>query len=137
MKVKYLYHPAAWIAREGDTLLQAERRMARHNVSALPVVNGDRLVGILTERDLARAIRDDAEPRTTKVRAYMTRSPATVTLEDESDAVARTMVRMGIRHLPVVRGDQVIGMISARDLLLIEAWVGSPRASSVPEWMSP
>ena len=137
MKVKYLYRPEAVTSRDGDTLLRADRSMARHNVSALPVVHGGRLIGILTERDLARALRDGVDPRTTRVRDYMTRSPATASVEDESDTVARTMVRLGVRHMPVVRGEKIIGMISARDLLLIEAWASPSPMPSVPEWAAP
>jgi CBS domain-containing protein len=137
MKIDLLYRPGTITAHEGDTLLGAGRLMARHNVSALPVLHHGELSGILTEHDLARALMDRVDPALTQVRRYMTRGPVTVSTDEESNIVARRMLDLGVRHLPVTLGGALVGMISVRDLLLLEAWAPASPASSVPEWAMP
>ena len=137
MNIELLYRAGTITAREGDTLLEAGRRMARNNISALPVLRQGAVSGILTERDLARALLDRADPGTAQVRSYMTPSPATVEWNADSHAVARRMMSLGVRHLPVMRAGELVGVISARDLLLLEAWSPLTPADSVPEWVLP
>lgn len=99
----------------GVSLREAARRMVERGVGSIVVLEGDRLVGILTERDVLRVFaRGDDEAR---VQAVMTRNPETVE-PDESLAQARlVMLHGGFRHLPVVEGGSVVGMLSLRDLL--------------------
>jgi CBS domain-containing protein len=137
MNIELLFRAGTITAREGDTLLQAGRRMARNNISALPVMHQGGIAGILTERDLARALLDRADPGVAQVRHYMTPSPATVEWNADSRGVARQMMALGVRHLPVVRDGVLVGVISARDLLLLEAWSPLSPADSVPEWAMP
>jgi CBS domain-containing protein len=137
MLIDLLYHPSVITARESETLLQAARRMARHNVSALPVVRQGELTGILTEHDVARALSDRADQLVTLVREYMTRGPVTVTLGEDSGAVARRMLIFGVRHLPVMADGELIGIVSAQDLLVAEALAPTPDTSPVPEWAMP
>jgi CBS domain-containing protein len=137
MNIELLLSAEMITARESDTLLQAGRRMARHNISALPVLRGGEITGILTERDLAHALIERADPTSARVRDHMTRRPVTVEPDAETSGVARQMMSLGVRHLPVVRDGKLVGMVSARDLLLLEAW--SPLAGSdrVPELVLP
>jgi len=137
MNIELLFRAGTITARETDTLLQAGRRMARNNISALPVVRQHAITGIITERDLSRALMDRADPAVEQVRSFMTPSPATVEWNADSREVARHMMSMGVRHLPVVRDGELVGVISARDLLLLEAWSPLTAADSVPEWSMP
>jgi len=105
-----------------EDLIQAASRMRFHDVGALLVRDQDEPVGILTERDILRAVGDAADPATTLVASYMTPDPVTVTPETEIAAAAATMLKIGARHLPVSEGGRIVGMISARDLLADEAW---------------
>jgi len=134
MNIELLFRAGTITARESDTLLQAGRRMARNNVSALPVVRQAGITGILTERDMARALLDRADPGGTQVRSYMTPSPTTVEWNADSRVVARRMMSLGVRHLPVMHDGELVGVISSRDLLLLEAWSPLTPADSVPEW---
>jgi len=134
MNIELLFRAGTITARETDTLLQAGRRMARNNISALPVVRQGAISGILTERDMVRALMDRVDPGAIQVRAYMTPSPATVEWNTDSRAVARQMMSLGIRHLPVVHDGELVGVISSRDLLLLEAWSPLTPADTVPEW---
>jgi CBS domain-containing protein len=100
-----------------ETLLGAATRMNWYRVGALPVYRRHRLVGIVTERDVIAALADGADPATTRVADYMTDRPVTVRPDEDLEVAARRMAELGVRHLPVVDGDQLVGVLSIRDLL--------------------
>jgi CBS domain-containing protein len=104
-----------------ETLSQAASRMRYADISALPVVEAGRLVGILTERDLARAAAEGVDPRTHTVAAFMSLGPFVADPGEDSDEVVARMLELRVRHLPVLEGDELIGIVSMRDLLLLEA----------------
>ncbi len=122
MKIRALYRPEILSAAADESLADAASRMQYQEVGSLAVLEHDKLVGILTERDLARALADAVEPAATAVRDYMTVEPVTVSPETDAADAAATMLNLGVRHLPVVDGGRVVGMISSRDLLSLEAW---------------
>jgi CBS domain-containing protein len=99
----------------GSTLREAAQQMVARRVGSIMVCDGERLVGILTERDiLGLFARGELEARVADV---MTRNPETVE-PDESLAQARlVMLHGGFRHLPVVERGRLVGMLSLRDLL--------------------
>ena len=119
MNVRSIFRP--WVVRvDGDDgLADAAERMQNEQVGSVVVTIGDRFVGILTERDLTRAIADGADPRDITAADYMTAAPAAVHLDADIHEVASTMFEFECRHLPVMSEDdsQVIGMVSIRDLL--------------------
>jgi len=81
-------------------------------------MSGGRLVGIVTEHDLVRAIADGVDPKQARAEVVMSANPATVGQDEEVSVVAMKMMRLGIRHLPVLdRAGQPIGLLSARDLV--------------------
>lgn len=101
-----------------DTSLRAAARvMAEHGAGAIVVTEGDRLVGILSERDIVfRAVAQGLYSDDTPVRAVMTRDPVTVDVDEPvSNALAK---RLGdaFRHLPVTEGGTVVGVLSFRDI---------------------
>ena len=105
-------------AHPQELLVDIAVRMRDHAVGAVAIMEGDELRGIVTERDLTRATADGLSPRATVAEAYMTPEPLTIGAgETVEDAVSR-MVERRIRHLPVVEEGRVIGLISARDLLV-------------------
>jgi CBS domain-containing protein len=109
-----------------DRLGEAAKRMVARGVGAVLVMEGERLEGILTERDLMRAVAtgysDDA-----RVRDWMTRHPETVEASDATDHAASLMIHGGFRHLPVVDQGRVAGIISIRDLMRVALADSSPR----------
>jgi CBS domain-containing protein len=119
MNVRSIFRP--WVVRvEGDDrLVDAAERMQNEQVGSVVVTIGGRFVGILTERDLTRAIADGADARDVTAADYMTAAPAAVHLDADIHQVAATMFEFECRHLPVLSEDdsQVIGMVSIRDLL--------------------
>jgi CBS domain-containing protein len=99
------------------TVREAVEVMAKRRFGAVPVVDGERLIGIFTERDvIARVIAARKDPDTTPLGEVMTANPDTV---KSSDAVLHALELMnghGYRHLPVVDGDHLVGIVSIRDL---------------------
>lgn len=112
-----------------DSLNQAAGRMRYAEVSALPVVEAGELVGILTERDLTRAAAEGVDPRSHTVAAFMSLGPVTADPDEDSDDVAMRMLELGIRHLPVVEQGKLAGIVSMRDLFLLQALRGRPDVS--------
>jgi CBS domain-containing protein len=100
----------------GLGLREAARGMVERGVGAAIVLDGERLVGILTERDVLLAVASDRD-RTAAVEDCMTRHPETVEPTDTSDHAATLMIHGGFRHLPVVDGGRVVGIVSIRDLM--------------------
>lgn len=117
MKVRSAYHANPVSIEPWETLRAAARRMHDGGFSCLPVVTGSDLIGIITERDLVEAVASDVHPEASTVFSHMSESPQTVTLEDDCAEAATRMLSLGCRHLPVMSGTKLVGIISARDLL--------------------
>jgi CBS domain-containing protein len=121
MKVRSIFNPTvAWLG-PGASLSDAASLMRVGGFGSVAVCEADRLIGILTETDLVRAIADRREPSSTTVRDYMSRDPVTADLNEDLIEVAERMASNGFRHLPVVEHGRLIGMVSARNLLQLEA----------------
>jgi len=100
------------------SLAEVAKRMRQEDADSAAVMSGNRLLGIITERDLVRAIADGLNPQQAKADVVMSGDPATVTGDEEVAVVAVKMMRLGIRHLPVVdQQGKPVGLISARDLV--------------------
>jgi CBS domain-containing protein len=98
------------------TLVEAASQMDERRVGAALVVDGGRLAGILTERDLLRAVARGAVADA-NVDAWMTRDPETIDPDEPTGRAAAIMIHGGFRHLPVVEGRELIGIVSIRDLM--------------------
>jgi CBS domain-containing protein len=109
-----------------ETVTQVAQRMVERNLGAVLVVDGDRLVGIMTERDLMRAVARGL-PGDGVVADYMSRDPETIEPGDTTEHAAVLMIHGGFRHLPVVEGDDVVGMLSIRDLVRVTLEDAAPR----------
>ena len=93
-------------------------RMSEQRVGCIPVLDGERLVGVFSERDLmTRVVVPQKDPRETPVGSVMTRDVITAGLEDAVERCLEKMRSRGCRHLPVVSDGRVIAMLSMRDLL--------------------
>ena len=101
-----------------EPVLAAIKKMAEHHIGALVVMSGDKRAGIVSERDYARKVvllgRSSTE---TRVDAIMTAKVVTVTAKQDAHDCMRLMTDMRIRHLPVVAGDRVVGVLSIGDLV--------------------
>ena len=101
-------------------LADVARVMRREDADAVVVLSDGELAGIITERDLVRAIADGVNPKQATAGVVMTGDPATVALDEDVSVVALKMMSRGVRHLPVVDGDgKPIGLVSARNLVAV------------------
>ncbi len=102
----------------GSTVLAALEQLAEHDIGALVVLENGRMIGILSERDCARKVELRGRAvKDTAVRDVMTRSVLYVMPSLTLDECMALMKRERVRHLPVVQDSEVIGVVSARDIL--------------------
>lgn len=100
------------------TVFEAIRTMVDHNVGALVVMEGGRIVGILTERDyLRRVALEGRSSRTTAVREIMTRDVVVVTPDRDLEEAMAVMTERRVRHLPVLEGGRLAGILSIGDVV--------------------
>jgi CBS domain-containing protein len=98
-------------------LVDAAHRMAERRVGAILVTDGDHLIGILTERDVLRAVGQATIEGT--VEQWMTRDPITVGPDATNGEAAMMMIHGGFRHVPICDHGKLIGIVSIRDLLTL------------------
>jgi CBS domain-containing protein len=97
-----------------DTLGEVAERMNAKNVGAVVVKDFGRLIGILTERDLLKAMAARVHTSEARVRQWMTEDPVTASPEMSLEEAAQIMLDNGFRHLPVIEDNQVVGVVSLR-----------------------
>ncbi len=99
-----------------DTLGFAAEQMVDRGVGSAVVLDFGRLIGILTERDLLRAVAGRTHSSEARVREWMTADPVTANESTPLEEAERIMLERGFRHLPVVEGDRPVGVVSLRDI---------------------
>jgi CBS domain-containing protein len=103
--------------RPETTLEEAARTMIAGNIGSLGVVENGKLIGIVTERDVLRATAVGTDAATEPVERWMTAAPDVFSPEVEVAEAARWLLETGYRHLPVVEGDELLGIVSIRAVL--------------------
>jgi CBS domain-containing protein len=116
MQVRDIMHTDVKTTSPEDTFEHVARILHDHRISSVVVMDGGRLAGIVTERDLVNLVAEGGDPRTTMVSQRMTRELDTVEPRTDIAEAAEHMARLGIRHLPIVEGGKLAGIISIRDL---------------------
>ncbi len=98
-------------------VLEAAKVMAGEDVGPLPVTDGGRLVGIITDRDIVtRVLAEERDLQSTTVGDICSSDLVTVTPEDDLDQALRTMASAQVRRLPVVEGDRIVGIVAQADV---------------------
>ena len=100
-----------------DTLGEVAERMSAQNVGAVVVKDFGRLIGVLTERDMLRAMAARVHTSDARVRQWMTENPITASPDTTFDEAQQVMLDKGFRHLPVVDGDTILGIVSLRRIM--------------------
>ena len=113
-------------AQPDESIAEAARHMVSRGVGAVLVMDGDRLEGILTERDILKAVAIGLTENA-RVRDWMTKAPETIEASDSTGHAAALMIHGGFRHLPVLDGGTVAGIISIRDLMRVTLDDSAPR----------
>jgi CBS domain-containing protein len=116
MQVKDIMHPDVKSTSPDGTFAQVATLLHENGISSVVVLEGGKLVGIVTERDLVNLVADGRNPQQTKVADRMTRELDTVGPRTDIAEAAEHMARLRIRHLPVVEEGALVGIISIRDL---------------------
>ena len=116
MKVRDVMSSDVQVARPGDTLQEVATRMASGDFGFMPVADGDRLIGTITDRDIAvRAVAGGAAC-TSPVVEYLSRDPQTARADDDLKTVLDSMGSKQIRRLPVLDKDErLVGVVSLGD----------------------
>ncbi len=105
-------------AQPEATVFEVALTMTEGRVGAIPILDGETIVGIFSERDLMqRVVVAGRDPKTTRVSEVMTRNVVTTMLDESVDSSREKMKSAGCRHLPVMDEGRVLGVISMRDLL--------------------
>ena len=117
MRLESLVGGKATIVGPEATLAEAAEHMVETGVDSVAVVAERSLVGILTEHDLVVAVADGADLEDEVVREWMTESPDTIAPDIRVREAVIWLMQTGYRHLPVVEGSELLGIVSVRDLL--------------------
>lgn len=118
-------------AAPSATVAEAVRKMQEVGVGSLLVMDDDRLAGIMTERDvLLRVVDEGIDPKTTPVSQVMTASPKTASPETTVEEAMRQVTDERVRHLPLMEGDKVLGLVSSGDL---SRWVVDLQRGEIKE----
>ncbi len=124
MQVRDVMTQATVTESQQDSLRSAAERMWRQQTGSLLITEGGQLAGIITERDVLRAIAFGADPDKTSVDEAMTAEVYTVAPDMQLQDAAREMAARWIRHLPVVEDGQLLGVVSMRDVTGVFAAMG-------------
>ena len=100
-----------------DSVADAARAMAKEDVGPIPVVDGERLVGLLTDRDIVvRVVAEGRDPQSTTVGEVASTDLSTVSPDDDLDRALQLLAERRVRRLPVVEGDKLVGIVAQADI---------------------
>jgi CBS domain-containing protein len=128
-----LHHKGAsvWTISPQATVFEAIQLLARKNIGALPVVEGDKLIGIFSERDYTRKVAlEGKSSHTTKVWEIITTNVAAISPQDTVEDAMRLMTEKHIRHLPVLEDGRMVGLISIGDMV---NWIISAQSAAIDQ----
>lgn len=114
-------HGFLFMVQRRATVTEAVRLMAEHNIGIVAVLDGDRLVGVFSERDVVRrVVHRGLDPAGTPVAAVMTTDLVVADADEDYQSAIGKMDQANIRHLPVVSGGRLLSMLSIRDLMRVD-----------------
>jgi CBS domain-containing protein len=120
MRIEYLLRPQALQCVPSDTLMSIAQVMRGHQVSALAVLDEQRLVGMISHRDVVQAIAEGADPYHTQVGQYSTAVRHTAASTEDTSQVAQRMLENGLDHIPVLQGGAVVSVVPFRHVVAVE-----------------
>ena len=117
-----------WSVSPEATVFEAIEIMADHNIGALPVLSGGKLLGIVSERDYTRKVAlKGKSSKETKVREILA-TPVIASPDDTIEECMKLMTSHRVRHLPILQGDELIGLVSIGDLV---NWIINAQTSTI------
>lgn len=115
--LKDVMTPDVVTASADEPVAEVAGEMLKGLLGSVVVMDGAYLVGMFTERDVVRAAASGADLTTSPISEWMTPDPVTAAPDTDSEEAAEIMMTQGFRHLPVVEGNTLLGIVSLRDLL--------------------
>jgi CBS domain-containing protein len=112
-----IMNTSVYAAAPDASVSEVAKSMIKGRFGSAVVTRGEVLLGIFTERDVLRAAAAGTDLTASPLSSWMTKDPETAGPDVESEEAAQTMLSRGFRHLPVVEGNRVIGIVSLRDVL--------------------
>jgi CBS domain-containing protein len=110
-----------FVLQKDATVSDAARLMAKENVGIVAVLEGVKFVGVCSERDIVRRVIDRGlDPKRTPLGEVMTKDVIVASEDDDYQSAIRKMDQANIRHLPIVRDDIIVSMLSIRDLMRVD-----------------
>ena len=101
------------------SVVDAAKVMAQEDVGSIPIVEGDRLAGVVTDRDIVlRVVAEGRDAQSTTVGDIASRDLVTVSPDDDLDRALELMAEKQVRRLPIVEGDKLVGIVAQRDIAL-------------------
>ena len=117
MKIKDIMSKTIAFAKPEDTVIQAAQLMKKHNVGSIPVCRGDKVVVIITDRDIAfNAVANGSNPATLSVSEIMSPNPILGNPEMDVTEAGKLMGENQIRRLPIVENNKLVGIVSLGDI---------------------
>ncbi len=121
MKIREFMTKNIITCSQDTTCFEAAKDMLAHDIGSMPVVQNNKLIGVITDRDIViRCIAANQDPKTTTVAFCMSKNPVTCSPETDAHDAARLMASEQIRRLPVVENGELIGMVALGDLAVID-----------------
>ncbi|TRZ49242.1 CBS domain-containing protein [bacterium] len=106
------------VANENNTAIDIANLLSEHNIGAVVILREEKLVGIVSERDIVRrVVAKGLSPEKAKAKDFMTKEVVTANLEDGLDNIYKKLCSVSFRHLPIMEGKRVFGIVSQRDIL--------------------
>ncbi|MBN8191590.1 CBS domain-containing protein [Bacillus sp. NTK074B] len=104
-----------------DNVYEVALKMKEHNIGSIPIVDGEKLVGVMTDRDIVLRCIAEKHPASSKVEDIMSKHLIVAGPETSAEEAAHIMAENQIRRLPIVEGERLVGMISLGDLAIRES----------------
>jgi CBS domain-containing protein len=131
-----LHHKASsvWTVSPGATVFEAIQLLAQKNIGALPVVEGDKVIGMFSERDYTRKVALAGKTsQKTLVREIISTDVVTATPHNTIEDCMRLMTEKRVRHLPILENGKIVGLISIGDLV---NWIISAQSATISQMES-
>lgn len=107
----------AFTVNADTSMVEAAQGMVKGRFGSALIMEGSWLAGIITERDVLRAAASGEDLNATRVKDWMTKDPITAPPDMDTEEAAAVMFTNGFRHLPVTQGNEIVGVVSLRDVL--------------------
>jgi CBS domain-containing protein len=136
-RLRDIMRPGFLVSVQRDaSVADAVRAMTTHNVGIVAVLDGDRLAGVFSERDVVRRVVDrKLDPSATPVEGLMTTDLIVADADEDYQSAMRKMDQANIRHLPVVSDGQLLSMVSIRDLMRVELHAKTEELHDLHEYL--